>query len=73
MKLSEFKISISVASYDEKIPDITEIPTLPKSAKLPKYRIYRCKIFKTQIEDLNKDCVEILRPYLLYHPKNRPS
>ena len=26
-----------------------------------------------QIVDLNKDCVEISRPYLLYFPRNRPS
>ena len=32
IKSSEFKISISVKSYDEKLLRITEIVTLPKSA-----------------------------------------
>ena len=32
-------------------------------------KIYRSQILKAQIEDLNEDCVKILRP----HPRNKPS
>ena len=56
MKPSEFKICFSVESYNEKLLKNTEIATLPKNVLFPKYQSL---IFKTQIEDLNEDCVKI--------------
>ena len=47
MKPSEFKIYISVESYDETLLKITEIAKLPKSAYFPYSVIYRTKIFRT--------------------------
>ena len=54
MKQSEFKISISVESYDEKT---AETATLPKSVQFPNYGRYRFHILKAQIHDFNEDCV----------------
>ena len=64
MKPSESHISLSVKSYDEKWLKITEIATLLKSALFPNYQRYRSQILIAQIEDMNKDCVKISRPYL---------
>ena len=55
MKQLKFKIFLSVESYDEKTSENDR---------------YYCSSFsKAQIEDLNKDCVEISRPYLLNFPR----
>ena len=53
MKPSEFKISISVESYVGKLLKMTNIATLPKTAKLSNYQRYRFQIFIAQIEGLN--------------------
>ena len=58
MKPSEFKISISVESYDEKLLKITEIATLLKIEMFLNYQRYRSQILIAQIEDLNEDCVK---------------
>ena len=34
---------------------------------------YRSKISIAHIKELNKDCVNILLPYILYFPRNKPS
>ena len=60
MKPSEFKISHSVESYDEKFLKITKIATLPKSAQFSNHQKYRYQISITQIEHLNKDYVNML-------------
>ena len=48
MQQSEFKISDSAESYDEKTDEYT---TLRKSAKCPNYQRYRNQIFIAQIEN----------------------
>ena len=65
-KLSEFEISVSVESYDEKMLKITEIATLPKNTLFPNYPRYRFQIVRAQIVDLNEDSVQISRPYLFF-------
>ena len=58
----------------KKLLKITEIATLPKSAQFPYYQRYLFHILMKQIkENLNKDYVNISRPYLLYFPINQPS
>ena len=52
---------------------ITEIVMLPKNAQFPNYQKYRSYILIAQIEDLDKDCVKISRPYLLNFSRNKPS
>ena len=73
MKPSELKISTSVESYDEKTAEKIEISTLPKNAYFPNNQRYLFKIMKAQVEDLNEDFYEILRPHLLYFLRNKPS
>ena len=53
MKPSEFKISISVESYNEKLLKITKILTLPKSRQFPNYQRYRSQILIAQIQDIH--------------------
>ena len=60
MKLSEFKISISVESRDEKTAE-----NYRNAHSFPNYQRYRSETLKAQIEDLNEDCVKFSRPYLL--------
>ena len=69
MEPSELKMSISVGSTEKK----TEIVTLPKSAWFSSYQRYRSQILIKQIKDLNKDFVEILRLYLSYFHRYKPS
>ena len=66
MKPSEFKISVSVKSYDEKILKVTENTRCRKEHSLH-------QILIAQIENLNEDCVNILCLYHLYFPINKPS
>ena len=59
MKPSEFKISISVESYDEITAEIAAkiaknmCFSLPKSTYFPSYQRYQSKILISEIEDLN--------------------
>ena len=66
MKSSEFKISISVKSFDEKTGENY------RNCYVPENRIVLTQRLIAQIEDLNKDCVKIPCPYLLYFWRNKP-
>ena len=44
-----------------------------QSTQFPNYRRYLSQILIAQIEDLNEDCVEISRPYILHFPRNKVS
>ena len=56
MKLSKFKISIAIESYDEKTAhDYRNYYFAEKSI----VSRYRSQILIAQIEDLNEDCVKI--------------
>ena len=57
----------------KKLLKITVVATLMKSALFTNHERYRSQTMIAQIETLNEDCVNILRPYLLYFPKNKPS
>ena len=69
MEPSEFKISISVESYDGKTAEnyrncyVVEMLIVFK----------RFLILLAQIGELNKDCVKMSSPYLIYFMKNKPS
>ena len=67
MKPSEFKISISVESYDEKTAENY------RNSYVAEKPIVIAQILIAQIDDLNEDCVEISGPYLLYFLRNKPS
>ena len=73
MKPSEFKISISVESYDEKTAE--NYRNCYVAEKHIAYKLSKISIpnLKRLIEDLTEDCVKIQLPYLLYFPSNKPS
>ena len=50
----------------KKLLKITETVTLQNLR-------YKSPIFKELIENLNKDCVKMSRPYFIYSPRNKPS
>ena len=52
---------------------ITEIARLPKSEQFSTCQRYLSQFLLAQIEDLNEDCVQISRSYLLYFPRNKSS
>ena len=56
MKPSEFEISTSVKSYDEKTPKNNR-----RKAQFPNYRRYQSQILIAQIKDFNEDHVKISR------------
>ena len=63
MKPSKFEISISIESYDENTTENDRncyVAENPIVSELPKIS---SQILIAQIEDLNKDCVKISRPY----------
>ena len=57
MRPSEFLFSISVQSYDEKTAE----------------NCRNCYVTDVEYLDLNEDCVQISRSYLVYFPRNKPS
>ena len=63
MQLSEFKVSISVESYDEKTDEIT---MLWKSVWFPNYQWYQIQMLIAQINDLNADCQLALLLFYLF-------
>ena len=73
MKLSEFKISFSIESYDEKTAENYRNCYVVEKRIVSKHQRYRFKILTSQIEELNENCVKISRPYILYFPTNKPS
>ena len=72
MQQSEFRISISVESYDEKTAEnyrnfyVAEKPIVFKISKISITTI-------PQIKDLDEDCVKMSGPYLIYFLRNKPS
>ena len=57
----------------KRLLEITEIPTLPKSALSANNERCRSYILLAQIDDLNEDSFNILFPYLIYFSRNKPS
>ena len=52
--------------YVTKKPIVSKISKISLPNSMNKFQI-------AQIKDLNEDCVEISRPYLLYFLRNKPS
>ena len=73
MKPSEFDIFLSVESYDETTAENCRNCYATEKRIVSKLLRYRFQIFKAQIEVMNKNCVQNLRSYHLYFPRNKPS
>ena len=73
MKPSEFKICISVESYDEKTAKNYRNCYVAESLQFSNYQRFPFQILISQIDDLNKDCVNSSGLYLIRFLKNKPS
>ena len=68
IKPSEFKISKSVESYDEK-----NAKNYQNYYVADKRSVLKLSKITIQIEDLNKDGVKFSSSYHIYFPRNKPS
>ena len=71
MEPSEFKISFSVKSYDEKTAKNYWNCYVDEKYIVHNYQRYRFQILIAQIEDLNEDCVKISLLYIIYFPRKK--
>ena len=69
MKQSEFKIFISIKSYDDKTAENYRNYYIAENRIVSKLSNVKTQNY----EDLNEDCVKISRPYILYFPRYKPS
>ena len=73
MKPSEFKITISVGSYDGKTAENYQNCYAAEKRIVSKQSKISIPNFNSTNKNLNEDCFKLFRPYLLYFPRNKLS